>query len=125
MMGVGFGFTNQNTPIVNIDGRNTNEIEVIDEQHPLYGRKFKVSTDQTYIYNFNNIKSIRVKYKENIQILIPVSSTNMDNFPKPTVTKLTFCAVKDIVLLSQEVKLCPLKKKIFGQPSQMEYKMKF
>ena len=117
-----FGYTSHNTATINIDGRNITEIEVVDEQHPLYGRIFKISLDQT---NVQKTKLIRVEYKKNIQLLIPIASTNIRSFPKPFLTKLTIEAVKDIILLFREVKICPLKKKVFGKKFQIKPKMKY
>lgn len=116
-----FGYTSHNTTVVNIDGRNINEIEVVDEQHPLHGRIFKISFDQS---NIQKTKLIRVEYKKNIQLLIPIASTNIRDFPRPFLTKLTIQSIRDIILLFKEVKLCPLKKKTFGKKFQTKPKMK-
>ena len=120
-----FGCAGHNTGIINIDGRNIDEIKVVDEQHPLYGRTFKISFDQADI---KKTKLIRVEYKKHIQLLIPITSTNIRNLPKPFLTKLTIGSIKDIILLFKEIKLCPLKKKlkkkVFGKKSQIKPKMK-
>jgi hypothetical protein len=116
-----FGYTDNDAPIINIDGRNFSEIEVTDEKHPLYGHKFKISANQRSLRG----QSIRVQYKENVQIFIPSSSTNLHNSPELNhSTKLTLGAVKDIILLFQEVTACQSKNKKFGNKSQMKHKGK-
>lgn len=121
MTATAFGYTDHGTYIVNIDGRHYTEIEITDEQHPLYGRKFKVSTDQS---NISRPKSIRVIYKEKIQTLIPISSTNLNNNPKPPFSKLTPGSVKDTILLLQEVEACIAKNKKSGRKSQAKRRKK-
>ena len=119
MMGMAFGYTVHGTPIANIDGGNNEEIIITDEQHPLYGREFKISADQT---NLSRTKSIRITYKDNIQILIPISSTNLNDDPKQSFAKLTLGSVKDIILLLQEVKACISKSKKSGRKSPSKCK---
>ena len=117
-----FGNHDINTPTVNIDGSDVKEIEVIDPTHPLYRRKFNVSIDQLDRYR---TKSVRVEYKDDIKLSIAISSTNfnpIETNSKSISIKLTLDAVKQIVLLTQELNLCQSTRKKSGKKSQKKFK---
>lgn len=116
---MGFGSIDHDTVNVNIGGRSLKEVEIVDETHPLYGRKFEVSPEQP------TKKSIRVKYNKNIQLLIPIASTNLHQSPKLNTTKLTYRSIEDIILLFKEINLCQLKSKRSGKKSRSKNKTTF
>ena len=74
---------------------------IIDPRHPLFGRRFPLSSKRES-YSLTKIKFIDVLYKKDIILRIPILATDLLGDFNFTFSKLTRSAVEEFVSLAEE-----------------------
>ena len=76
------------------------EVEVIDPTHPLYGRRFNLISVDTVSCGESRV---RVKYRFGLTLLLPVGVTDLEpaRVSRTARTKLSVDAVKDLIAVAE------------------------
>src|SRR5512135_3550609 len=88
------------TPLNNPPELTTEEVEVTDPTHPLFGRRFPVLSISRQP---QSPPSVLVAYRETMRLRIPVSSTSLASQTRTLGTKWAREAIREFLSLAQEV----------------------
>ncbi len=105
-----------NALVKNPDQEETTEIEVIDPRHPLFGRRFPLIEIRSSSHRLGHAY---VGYRDPMVLCIPLASTTLAPSRPSSPTKLTYDAVKDLLVAAEECEvLCPIIPRPSGSTCQ-------
>src|SRR5207247_5761779 len=88
------------------DQKDPAESEVIDPGHPLFGRRFPLISISSSLHRPGYAY---VGYRDAMVLRIPLTSTTLAPSRPASPTKLTYDAVKDLLVVAEECEvLCPI-----------------
>src|SRR5258708_13610488 len=101
-----------NTHKSNDDVVTSEEVEVVDPRHPLYGRRYRLISIGNETTTRGACKELfaRVHYRFGLTLLLPLGVTNLERngLPRAASTKLSLDALQDLIALAEESEgTCP------------------
>ena len=109
--------TQLDTPFKNPSLEEVSCIEVTDQTHPLFGRRFQVISVSTPL---NTSGHVFVRYREKAVLQIPITATNLAPSPIATRTKLTSQALEEFISLANQYEvLCQSNHRTSGDDSPL------
>jgi hypothetical protein len=114
---IGLTTTQLDTPFKNPSLEEVSCIEVTDQTHPLFGRRFQVISVSTPL---NTSGHVFVRYREKAVLQIPITATNLAPSPITTRTKLTSQALEEFISLADQYEvLCQSNHRTSGDDSPL------
>src|SRR5712671_2942579 len=94
------------------DVATSEEVEVVDPRHPLYGRRYRLISIGNETTTRGACKELfaRVHYRFGLTLLLPLGVTNLEQngLPRAASTKLNLDALQDLIALAEESEgTCP------------------
>jgi len=109
--------TQLDTPFKNPSLEEVSCIEVTDQTHPLFGRRFQVISVST---SLNASGHVFVRYREKAVLRIPITATNLAPSSITTRTKLTSQALEEFISLANQYEvLCQSDHRTSGEDSPL------
>jgi hypothetical protein len=89
-----------NTPLHNPNLKKSEQIEIVDPTHALFGKSFHVLEWRN---SPGNAGFAYVAYKHNTRLYIPIEATNLAFISSSSVTKLTYPSIHALISLGKEI----------------------